>query len=197
MKVSTLTITPQEAVEKLAAYRQLSDKQRTLVDDDLLRLYRMVQGGKRILNVNKAFQQTGLNELGQPKLAMARADWEQVWFHPHQEPDRGFAPGGGTFESAGRLHPLLKKNCYHVPMDTFNRPRLTNQFLRSAVPHIPPAIRPRTYLNNYWILFEVESWTEYPVDPFLLRHVHGSLYVVEAEWELTPLEAELLTALSS
>jgi hypothetical protein len=64
------------------------------------------------------------------------------------------------------------------------------------VPHIPPACRPKFGLHNYHILFEVQEWKAYPVDPFLMRRVMGNLFVVEAEWDLTPLEVELLSSMS-
>lgn len=67
--------------------------------------------------------------------------------------------------------------------------------LRSAVPHIPPSIRPEFALSNYHILFEVKEWAVYPVDPFLLRRISGMLFVVEAEWELTELEVMLLSSM--
>jgi len=62
-------------------------------------------------------------------------------------------------------------------------------------PHIPPALRPKINLKNFHILFEVQSWEEYPVDPFLLRRIQGNLFLIIAEWELTPLEASLLEAM--
>jgi len=64
------------------------------------------------------------------------------------------------------------------------------------VPHIPPPIRPQIHLRNFHILFEVEKWNEYPVDPYLLRRIEGHLFVVVAEWELTALEAALLGSMT-
>jgi hypothetical protein len=69
--------------------------------------------------------------------------------------------------------------------------------LKSAVPHIPANLRPKFKLNNYHILFEVQNWEEYPVDPFLLKRVVGNLFIVIAEWELTELEASLLGSMRS
>ena len=68
---------------------------------------------------------------------------------------------------------------------------MTRNRLKSAVPHIPPELRPEHKLENYHILFEA-TWQVYPVDPFLLRRIIGPLFAVVAEWELTALEAELL-----
>ena len=195
MNVNTITITADEASRKLAAYKQLTEAQRTMVDDQLIRLYRMVQSGARVINIEAAFKQTGLNEQGQPKLAIARADWERVTLHTNMHPGIYSLTGGGTFAATRRLDARLRTNCYKVPRGTW--PGLTIRDLHAPVPHVPPSIRPRTHLRNYHILFEVERWEEYPVDPFLLRHIHGALYVIEAEWELTTLEASLLSALSA
>lgn len=78
------------------------------------------------------------------------------------------------------------------PIELFN-----GQSLTSPVPHIPPDCRPKFGLNNYHILFEVKEWKSYPVDPFLLRRISGMLFVVEAEWELTELEASLLESMQA
>lgn len=199
MKVSTLSITADQARERLAAYRQLNDGQRTLVDEDLIRLYRRIARGDttRVLNVEKAFQQTGLNEQGQPTLAIARADWQTCHFHPRRTRTGGSGVGAGLFTATRGIDPRLRTNLVQLPAGTFDNATLTRQMLVSPVPHIPPELRPPTALTNYHILFEVEQWEVYPVDPFLLRHVHGALYVIEAEWELTALEAELLAALTA
>jgi hypothetical protein len=199
MNVTTLTITAAQARERLGAYQRLDDRQRTLVDENLIRVYRRIARGEvqRVLNVDRAFQQTGLNEEGQPKLAMTRADWDVCYFHPRHRAGSGWADGGGLFTEVRRIAPQLRTNLVQLPAGTFNDAALTRHLLRTPVPHIPPQLRPTIALTHYHILFEVQSWAEYPVDPFLLRHIHGALYTVEAEWELSPLEAELLAALSA
>jgi len=44
-------------------------------------------------------------------------------------------------------------------------------------------------------LFEVKERKAYPVDPFLMRRISGMLFIIEAEWELSQLEAELLASM--
>jgi hypothetical protein len=199
MKVTTIAVSRDDAAAKIQQYRAIPDHLRTDDDRALLRMYRLIlKGEARVLNLHAAFHETGLNDHGQPKLAIARADWRTAVFHPNiNRPHRsGF--GGGMFTETRRLDPRLRANLVNLPPGTFNDQQLTRKTLRSPVPHIPPQHRPRSsYLRNFYILFEVECWEEYPVDPFLLKHIHGALYSVMAEWELTPLEASLLTALTS
>jgi hypothetical protein len=68
--------------------------------------------------------------------------------------------------------------------DTRDRPAL--------VPIVPPNLRPDRALSRYVILFEAEWRPVPPVDPLLLRHLHGALYVVLAAWDLTPIERAVL-----
>jgi hypothetical protein len=39
------------------------------------------------------------------------------------------------------------------------------------------------------------KWQAYPVDPFLMRRISGMLFIIQAEWELSQLEAELLASM--
>lgn len=185
MDVNTIIIEQDDAMQKLAAYRGLNARQRTHEDDRLQQLYKAVSKGARVLNLAEAFRQTGLNDLGQPKLAIAQADWSQVVYHPWIGSDNGTF-WWKTYWSAG------SKGQITLPENTYSFRKQQGNEISSPVPHIPPALRPKIALSNFHILFEVEKWETYPVDPFLLRHISGHLYVVVAEWELTELEASLL-----
>jgi hypothetical protein len=63
---------------------------------------------------------------------------------------------------------------------------------RALVPLIPPWARPKAKLSNYHILWEAD-WTDVPVDPALLKHLGGPLYVVLAVWDLTEVERSVLS----
>lgn len=198
MNVSTLTVSREEAERKLDQYRSINARLRTREDERLASLYGAVSKGARVLNLPGAFKQTGLNELGQPRLAIARADMDTIHFAPNAGPGR-WSPdrveGGGLFFKSP-YNERATRQIVAVPRGTFDRAVLGTKYLRSPVPHVPPDVRPtRAGLHNFHILFEVKKWEEYPVDPFLLRHLGGHLYVVEAEWELTPLEAALLDSM--
>ncbi len=200
MNVSTLIISATEAKQKLDQYRSIVGKRRLKEDDKLEALYSAVSKGARVLNLTAAFKQTGLNERGEPKLAIARADWPTVYFHPRAVIGKGFSSwtilhGAGGFSPTARWNNLAITQNLALTKNTFEDRALTRGTLESPVPHIPPCLRPRFGLHNYHILFEVQEWKAYPLDPFLLRRISGMLFVVEAEWDLTSLEAELLASM--
>lgn len=208
MNARTIEISQDTALAKLSEYRRLNEKTKTAEDRRLERLYKTVSNGARVINIFEAFRTAGCNDLGQPKLAIARADWQTVYFHsrcytyPSQDNDRQYLYGEyedrtgcfndcPTFHSSAYAKTISLRNVF--PKNLVSR----WSGLKTAVPHIPPSVRPKIKLSNFHILFEVEKWDEYSVDPFLLRHISGSLYVVIAEWELTELEASLLSSIRS
>ena|SRR5689334_8329792 len=79
MNVNTLIIPKEEAQAKLEQYRNIVGKRRLKEDDKLETLYTRISKGARVVNITAAFRQTGLNELKQPRLAIARADWPDVF----------------------------------------------------------------------------------------------------------------------
>lgn len=198
MNVTTITIDQEEARQKLREYAAQDTAERTPADDLLRAAYRAAADGERLINIHAAFHATGLSERGEPRLAIARADWGVCVFHPHTAIGIGWLDGAGAFTSHRRIDARLRTNCVSLPAGTFDTQALTHRLLMSPLPHIPPRLRVRpSALRRHHILFEVTQWEEYPVDPFLLRHIGGSFYAIEAEWELSALEASLLSALAS
>ena len=205
MNVNTLVITKEQAEAKLDQYKSIVEKRRVAEDDHLQSLYASISKGARVLNLAAAFKQTGLNEKHQPKLAIARADWPDV--HCFRNPSLpgwrstsltvGFGPKPRWNSEATAQNIVLPNGTFPDLAQIASPERVWRRWdsLKSAVPHIPPECRPKFGLHNYHILFEVEEWQTYPVDPFLLRRISGMLFVVEAEWDLTPLEAELLASM--
>jgi len=190
MNVDTLVISQNEAIEKLEQYQRIALKKRTREDQKLLALYDQVAGGARVLNLTAAFRQTGLNDFKQPRLAISRADWPQVFCQAWSLPG---LPGYGVKFSdvtGWRNHVRDITVALNVPYSC-----IFERTIVSPVPHIPPSARPRFGLHNYHILFEVKQWSVYPVDPFLMKRISGMLFAVLAEWELSPLEASLLESM--
>jgi hypothetical protein len=64
--------------------------------------------------------------------------------------------------------------------------------VRALVPKIPPLLKPAGDLSDFFILWEAKWEAVAPVDPILLRRVSESVFVVLAQWDLTPLERSVL-----
>lgn len=186
MNISTIAVEQETAIQKIKDIEGLKKSQRTPEDDALLSVFKAVRKhDARVINIVDAFRQTGMNAVNQPKLAIAQADWPDVFCWRSWEGGRGqrvaFFNTTSSYKSAGKI--LVPENVF---------PYIIQKTLKSPVPHIPANIRPNFHLRNYHILFEVKNWQEYPVDPFLLKRVVGDLYIVLEEWDLTELEASIL-----
>lgn len=67
------------------------------------------------------------------------------------------------------------------------------------IPLVPADVRDSVSgkLKDDHILWEAEEWHDRPLvtpptDPYLFRHIGGSLWVVEAEWDLTEPEKAVI-----
>jgi len=186
LNLNTITIPKEVALEKLAEYRQVAIQNRRAEDIDFRRLYRAAKSGRPILDVAAALKETGVNEKAHPLLALARAHWTTVYYSSWHK----------TFSCVEDWHRRSKQKDICLPKEIgwpIGTRLVSSVSLKTAVPFIPPAIRPQDNLEKYHILFEVPNWEEYSADPFLLKHIAGWLFMVCGEWELTDLERSLLT----
>ncbi len=197
MNVPTIEVSKQEALIKIEDYKSLNQSQKTREDERLLSLYKAVSNGARVINVANAFKLTGLNEKGQPKLAISRADFKDVWFHPRRALNGFSGTATGAFSPDRWFKSQNTAMGFGLPANTFDNEKLVGGSIHSRVPHIPPGIRPTIHLRNFHILFEVQNWKVYPVDPFLMRRIEGNLFIIVAEWELSELEAMLLGSMTT
>ncbi len=67
----------------------------------------------------------------------------------------------------------------------------------TMVPAIPFHLRPNGDASRYFIMWEVDKWSEVrprspPGDPLLLERIAHPIYVVVAQWDLTELEKRIL-----
>jgi hypothetical protein len=107
--------------------------------------------------------------------------------------------GGGVFahfdlwRRSRRSH-VFRGGLFSLPDQTFDTakiPTFSGTVISAVVPTIPPEHRPTRSLAGYQILFE-PVWEDVPHDPFLTRHLYGSLFVIVAEWDLTEVEQMIL-----
>lgn len=169
-------------------YRALVKSGRaTKQDAELRRAYREIYLGKKVLDINMAIGDAGLDAQGLPKLAIARADWAFV--HAWMYDGRFVFSAGGSWESNRK-----QTATHNVNVRIAGATR--NAEGKAQVPMIPPAHRPPSAspLSGYRILFEAVWERRPPVDPILLKAIGGPFYVVLAQWDLSPLEQAVLRA---
>jgi hypothetical protein len=173
-------------------------------DETLMESYRVMAQGQRIVNVASVLHGAGLNKQKLPNLALAGADWEHChlrWGHRDRFEFYRSAWGPGT-RGYGENHKYVNGGT-GFPLHTFGA-ELQNQEwrkgqglptlpARALVPSVPVHLRPAGDLSGYHVLFEAEWTAVPPVDPILLKHVHGYMYVVLAQWNLTDLERSVLS----
>ena len=192
MKLGTITMNRYDAAEKARHFDRLPAM--SAEDVATQRGYRALAKGAALIDLRAAFRSTGLDEQGRPMLCIAAADakWGRFKFNWPND-------GGGIFYSTGDRDRQSRSARLNVtaPPGTFPRRTETGSLgglrsLAALAPSIPPEHRPAHALSNYHLLWEAEWRLEPPGDPFLLRHLAGSLYVVLAQWDLTAVEQAVL-----
>jgi hypothetical protein len=189
VNVSTITMPKEQATAKLRAYQEQLRRRADAEYEAAEAGYAALAAGTPLLNLTEAFAQTGLGQDGRPKLAIARADRRQVTV---------------TVRPRALVFNSLRRSSYGYNgslVITIHGPG-ANQTWKSGhalVPMVPADVRPNANLRDYFILWEVEEWSDRPLlaqpdrDPYLLKHLAGDLYVVVAEWDLTELERAIMT----
>lgn len=197
MEVNTISAPVDEAKAKLAEYRAALKRRFDKTDEVLAKTYRELAKGNMIVNVREAIVNAGLDEQHRPKLAIARADAEHVWYDRSvYSTRRGFQGYVSAFFIDNRNRTSAKS--YELPRASFaacpDNCNMRHSRVKAVVPLIPPQFRPPHPLTNYHILWDAEgTWeAEPPVDPFLIKRISGDLFVVLGVWDLTELERAVL-----
>jgi len=166
-------------------------------DEELMRAYKAMAAGARVLNLPHVLKAAGVQpKTHLPALAIAGVDWVQCHFRIEQ--------GLGVFSEAwGGMPWKVTKGWKGVrvlgttyPAETTNTGwRRTNRLagypIKALVPTIPAHLRPSS-TDGLFILWEAVWEPAPPVDPLLLKRVSETIFVVLAQWDLTPLEQSIL-----
>jgi hypothetical protein len=176
-------------------------------DEVLMRSYEEMAKGARLINLQSVLQGAGLNSKHLPNLAIARADWKEVWLTWHNggswsHPDSFVFHENRWEPNWNKKDSVFSNGIPALPIKTFGA-ELQNQEWRqnnhypvlpvhALVPAVPAHLRPDGNLDKYHILFEANWQAKAPPDPILLRHVAGVIYSVVAQWDLTSIEKSVL-----
>lgn len=205
MNVTTVEVEHEVADKKYKEYLEAVKTRKAREYNELRRAYRAMAKGYKLIDIYKAFADTGIDEKGQPKLAIARADTKQVYFSKQQNGAGFFTRHRNNWQSRETASEV------HLPEGTFegwekikdaNGNRLWNAWADRVVTNVP--IIPANVVlpgkpENYYILFEVDHWNPVAAvrDPYLLQRINDNTFIVLAEWDVTDVEAIVMRSRAS
>lgn len=206
MNVETITMPREQARQQLRAYRAQLHKRADAEYEAIATGLQAMADGYPVILLSQSIAAGGFDTRGRPNLAIARADRRQVRFSwaGNGRTDCTFStiPRWGRGSSASGRDLL-------ITVDLHTRPAEAGDLWRgegyAMVPLIPATVRQsarRFRADRRFILWEVEAWADREIgarpdrDPFLLHHLGGDAYAVEAQWDLTPLERAVMAGRS-
>ena len=183
----------QEWVKYCAVLRRRDDADDTSHLKDLKKVFFQLSKGNRLIDLYESIKQAGKNEIDQPRLGFSRADKTRVVFLKGRN-------GSGIYMSEVAYRYSMDDMAAYVrmPEGTFGNWTKYGQWrsdrkLTATLPIIPANYFPKGDLKNFYLLWEVDAWTEEPPhDPFLLKRVTKNIYLVLAAWELSEIERAVL-----
>jgi hypothetical protein len=184
MNLQAVEMDPNAAREAFLQYREAFRKTASETDEALMRGYKEIANGRRIIYLPDTIKAGGVTPEGLPKLAIARADSE--WADCEVWKDGRVSFMRRDMRSWSRMIEYVK-----LPPGTLQG-TAAHAGGRAMVPLIPPQFRPPYDLKGYHILWEAEWKPIPPRDPALLKSLGGGLYAVLAVWDLTELEMMVL-----
>jgi hypothetical protein len=187
MQLATIEMPKAEARKAFLAYRSAVRERHNTEDEAIMRGYKALSLGRRIINIRDTLLAGGFDEMHRPRLAIARADATTCTV-------QSFWDGDVRFYAVQRTWTAKKadRRIYNSLTTWPNGPRFAVAEAQAIVPITPPQLRPAHALSGYDVLWEAEWRRVAPRDPALLKHLGGDLYVVVATWDLTPLEQTVI-----
>lgn len=164
---------------------------------DLTKAYNQLKGGRKLVDIFKAIQKGGIDEnTYHPKLAIAQAKCTKVLCKYRQQ---GSVDYINTYKTKlwrwnVRKEDISLSNCLPaIPKEKFVNQWQSDFQLEAPVPIIPAKVMPKILTDDYYVLWEVDEWKLIPpTDPYLLKRITKTLFVVLAGWNLTPLEKSVM-----
>lgn len=180
-----ITMDKDDAAAKADEYRTI--KMPSDEDKRIAAIFTALAFGKRIIDLAQAVRDAGRDEEGRPRLAagLVYRPWCYLYNHRDRAEFRSTNTGRPNFETI---------EVRDMPGGDWNNGSSMWRPMRTQTPIVPPQHR-RWGSKKWTILWEVEQWAAAPLppgDPILLKPLLGSLYTVEAHWDLTEVERLVL-----
>lgn len=176
MKTAEIEMSPRFARTEAERYSRCRNLTRQ--DQAILRAYKSIAHGGRVINLSKTIEAGGFDEQGRPNLAVCCAGATRV----------DVRAWGGTTDFRWNHH-FYSKTSLRVIGVGHGKERTVEAW--ATTPYIPPYIR-RPRMTKYFVLWEA-TWFAIPKgDPYLLEKIDDNLFRVVAAWDISPLEAAVL-----
>lgn len=208
MDLEKIQMPKDKAKVEWGIYNDLIKKRHDKYLEEMKKCMYQLSQGKALIDIYKVMEKAGVNKTYQPKLAISRADWKEVYFIK-QDSGRGFFSGqdiewynksGGDID----LQPETFIQWVRVKeeRETTDKKKVNvdgwdidNKRIKTKVPIIPAQLTPEGDLSKYYILWEVGRWEDLPEtkDPLLLKRITENLFVILSAWDVTDLEQSIIS----
>lgn len=151
---------------------------------ELGKIYHAMKSGKVLIDIREVIKQGSVKDVGRPSFAIARANTRTVHCKYYEDGQVEYNAGWGDrmFINLIKALPIYGqgRSGWRLDMD-------------APVPMIPPKYRPAILTNDYYILWEVDEWSNIvSVDPYLLKRLTKYHFILLEGWDLTPLEVSVM-----
>lgn len=209
MDIEKIQMPKERAKEEWKLYNKLIKKRHDKYLEDMKNCMFQLKQGKALIDINKVMEKAGVTKNFEPKLAVARADWNQCFFHK-KDSGRGFFSGRSSDwynKSDGDIDMPPETFCQwnrvkdDIEMADGTKRKADRRWdidtpqIKTKVPIIPAQLMPEGTLDKYYILWEVDEWKALPKkdDPLLLKRITENLFVILSAWDVTDLEQSIIS----
>lgn len=187
------------ATEKWREYVAAEKRERKPEYTDLKKIYAQVKQGKKVCDIFDVIHKGGIHPNFHPKLAIAQAKTKVIYCRYHPNGTVHYV-NRNSYWSGSTSKPLKSDVDLPKCLPAWDRLSVTgNKYgsdfcLSAPVPLIPPQYLPKSGLtDDHYILWDVDKWEMAPpLDPWLLKRVTKTMFVVLAGWDLTELERAVM-----
>lgn len=198
-QLETIQVSKEEAHEKWQECITATKKHNSQHLKDLKKVYYHLKSGKKVVDIYNIFKKFGLNEDGDPKLAICKADAKVCYASKQRDGSIRFRITESTWYAKASDSIDLPKETFDFTIVRKQEPngyiseRVHRPDIKTSVPIVPADKMPESALKNFYILWDVKKWElAPPKDPLLLRKLTANLFLIEAKWGLTKLERAVI-----
>ncbi len=172
--------------------------------EEIKKVYYSLSKGNKVIDIFDAFKKTGVNEEGEPKLAICQANAKTVFFQKQSLGSSQFADKEFGWDKHSWAKDIIlpsgtfpdwKSRIINYKDGSTGTGNIIREKIKTGVPIIPAQLLPEGKLENFYILWEVKDWQEAippKGDPYLLKRISTNLFSVLAEWDVTEIERAVL-----